>query len=63
MIHPDLCLCKKKDPIVQVSGFGVKNTVNTQCDYMLVGLTKSGRVVMSTGDGIWCDVSPTEGAE
>jgi hypothetical protein len=46
------------DPIVQVSGFGVANTSRTQCDYMLVGLTRTGKVVMSTGDQQWCDVSP-----
>ena len=46
------------DPIVQVSGFGVENTYTTQCNYLLVGLTKSGKVVLSRGDGIWSDVSP-----
>ena len=46
------------DPIVQVNGFGVENTASTQCNFMLVGLTKSGKVVLSTGDGIWSDVSP-----
>ena len=46
-----------KDKIIQVTGFGVANTSNTQCDYMLVGLTESGKVMMSTGDGNWADVS------
>lgn len=46
------------DPIVQVSGFGVENTPSTQCNYMLVALTKSGRVLMSMGDREWADVSP-----
>ena len=46
------------DPIVQVNGFGVANTASTQCNFMLVGLTESGKVVLSTGDGIWSDVSP-----
>ena len=46
------------DPIVQVSGFGVEHTMQTQCNFLLVGLTKSGKVVLSTGDGIWSDVSP-----
>lgn len=46
------------DPIVQVSGFGVANTNGTQCDYMLVGLTQSGQVVISRGDGDWADISP-----
>lgn len=48
---------KEKDKITQVSGFGVANTPNTQCDYMLVGLTESGRVVISNGDGQWADVT------
>ena len=48
----------EEDKIVQVSGFGVNNTINTQCDYMLAAVTESGKVVMSMGDGIWCDVSP-----
>ena len=43
--------------IVQVSGFGVANTMQTQCNYMLVALTAAGRVLMSRGDGIWADVS------
>jgi len=46
------------DPIVQVSGFPVENTPNTQCYYLLVGLTKSGKVILSTGDREWFDVSP-----
>jgi len=46
------------DKIVSVSGFAVNNTANTQCDYMLVGLTESGRVVISRGDRDWVDVSP-----
>ena len=48
----------RTDPIIQVSGFGVENTYTTQCNYMLVGLTKYGKVLLSTGDGTWCDVSP-----
>ena len=48
------------DKIIQVSGFGVEKTMNTQCNYMLVALTESGRVLMSTGDQRWCDVSPVE---
>ena len=51
------------DKIIQVSGFGVKNTHNTQCDYMLVGLTESGKVVMSTGDGQWSNVGPEKGGQ
>lgn len=46
------------EKIVQVSGFGVANTSQTQCDYMLVGLTDKGRVVLSMGDREWVDVSP-----
>ena len=45
------------DKITQVSGFGVSNTVNTQCDYMLTAVTASGKVLMSTGDGVWADVT------
>ena len=48
------------DKIIQVSGFGVANTSTTQCNYLLVGLTESGKVVLSTGDGHWADVSPKE---
>ena len=48
----------KFEKIVQVSGFGVNNTKNTQCDYMLVGVTSFGRVVMSRGDKEWVDVGP-----
>ena len=48
------------DKIIQVSGFSVSNTNNTQCDYFLVALTESGKVVMSTGDGEWADVSPKD---
>ena len=54
----DLSASAGSDPIVQVSGFGVENTMQTQCNFLLVGLTKSGKVVLSTGDGIWSDVSP-----
>lgn len=48
------------DKIIQVSGFGVANTHNTQCDFMLVALTESGKVLLSMGDTNWCDVSPKE---
>lgn len=51
------------DSITQVSGFGVTNNFQTQCDYMLVGLTKTGRVVISRGDRIWADVSPITPSE
>ena len=44
--------------VVQVSGFGVENTSSTQCNYMLVAVTNTGRVVMSMGDREWTDVSP-----
>jgi hypothetical protein len=48
---------KPIDKIISVNGFGVENTVNTQCNYMLVALTESGKVLLSTGDKNWCDVS------
>lgn len=48
------------DPIVQVSGFGVANTMYTQSDYYLVALTKTGKVMLSNGDGKWCDMTPTK---
>jgi hypothetical protein len=41
-----------EDPIVQISGFGVKNTM------YIVGLTASGKVVITTGDREWADISP-----
>lgn len=44
--------------IVQVSGFSVANTSRTQCEFMLVGLTRDGRIVMSTGDRKWTEVGP-----
>ena len=50
------------DKIIQVSGFGVNNTSQTQCNYMIVGLTKSGRVVITTGDRKWADISPAKEA-
>ena len=46
------------DKIIQVSGFQVASTRHTQCDYLLVALTESGKVVLSTGDEKWADVSP-----
>lgn len=48
------------DKIIQVSGFGIKDTTITQCDYMVVGLTESGKVVITNGDGEWVDISPKE---
>ena len=51
------------ETIVQVSGFGVDNVQSTQSGYMLVGLTSKGRVVLSTGDGNWGDVSPKKPQE
>lgn len=49
-----------KDKIIQISGFGVDNTQDTQCNYMIIGLTESGKVVITRGDGIWADISPKE---
>ena len=51
------------DKIIQVSGFGVANTKNTQCDYMLIALTESGRILLSCGDGEWSDVSAKKNTE
>lgn len=48
---------EQHDQIISVSGFGVEDTVSTQCNYMLVGLTVSGKVLLSTGDGKWTDVT------
>jgi hypothetical protein len=47
-----------KDKIIQVSGFGVENTQSTQCNYMIVGLTESGKVLITQGDRKWADISP-----
>lgn len=47
-----------KDKIIQVSGFGIANTQDTQCNYLIVGVTMSGKVVITIGDGIWSDISP-----
>lgn len=52
-------MTKEIEKLIQVSGFGVANTNQTQCDYMLVGLTNTGRVLMSMGNRDWVDVSPT----
>ena len=48
------------DKIIQVNGFGVKNTLGTLCDYMIVAVTESGKVLISQGDSRWCDISPKE---
>jgi hypothetical protein len=48
----------KTDTIVQVSGFGVARNQHTQCDYMLVALTESGKVLLSVEGYEWMDVSP-----
>ena len=47
------------EKIIQVSGFGVNNTSNTQSDFMVVALTNTGRVVITLGDKKWVDISPT----
>jgi len=46
-----------KDKIIQISGFGVENTQGTQCNYMIVGLTESGKVLITQGDRVWADIS------
>jgi len=48
------------DKIIQISGFSVENTSSTQCNYMIVGLTESGKVLITTGDGQWSDISAKE---
>ena len=49
------------DKIIQVSGFGVENTSQTQCNFMIVALTETGKVLISDqGDGVWRDISPKE---
>lgn len=53
-------MTENEDKIIQVSGFGVENTNTTQCNYMIVGVTEAGRVLITTGDGIWFDISPKE---
>jgi len=45
-----------EEKIVQVNGFSYGPP--EQLAYLLVGVTDSGRVVMSTGDKNWTDVSP-----
>lgn len=46
----------KEDKIICVNGFSVGHP--QQHAYLLVGVTESGTVVMSTGDGNWADVGP-----
>ena len=48
------------DKIIQVSGFGVENNFQTQSSWMVVGLLQDGRVVITNGDGVWCDISPRD---
>lgn len=45
------------DKIIQVSGFGLQPNEYGN-DYLLVALTESGKVILSTGDSNWGDVSP-----
>ena len=45
-----------EDKIVQVSGFRVDSVCAN--GYMLVAVTESGKVLLSTGDTKWADVSP-----
>ena len=47
-----------EDKIIQISGFGVENNQSTQCSYMIVGLTESGKVLITRGDGEWADINP-----
>ena len=49
-----------EDKIVQVSGFGVENNASTQCDYVIVGVTESGKVLITSGDGKWSNISPRD---
>jgi len=47
------------DKIIQISCAGVNNTNNTQTDIMIIGLTESGKVVITNDYGkIWVDISP-----
>jgi hypothetical protein len=47
------------DKIIQVSGFGVDNTIRTQCNYMIIALTESGKVLLSQGGSPkWFDITP-----
>jgi hypothetical protein len=49
---------RPKERIIQVSGIGcnpIHDGINV--NYFLVGLTNMGRVIMSSGDGEWGDVS------
>ena len=59
----ELSESEREERIVQVSGFGVNRTSDTQCDYMLVAVTNHGRVVMSRGDGDWNDIGPAKVGE
>ena len=52
-----------EDKIIQVSGFGVENTHQTQTYYMLVALTESGKVFMNHGGSSWIDISPPDDKE
>jgi hypothetical protein len=52
------------EKIVQVSGFSVDPArFDNQVDYMVVGVTNTGRVVITTGDGQWGDISPKKPPE
>ncbi len=46
-----------EDKIIQVSGFAV-NPLNCHTDFLIVGVTESGRVLITEGDGQWGDISP-----
>ena len=49
----ELNISSGSDPFISVNGFGLEGGF-----YLLVGLTESGKVVVSDGSGTWSDVSP-----
>jgi hypothetical protein len=51
---------EEREYVVQVSGFSVAYNQRTQSDYMLVGLTNLGRVIVSNGDNQWGDITPKD---
>ena len=51
---------EEREYVVQVSGFQVAYNERTQSDYMLVGLTNLGRVIISNGDHQWGDITPKD---
>jgi len=46
------------DKIIQISAFPVENIFNWGSYYGIVGLTESGKGIISNGDRNWSDISP-----